>query len=320
MDYINDEILRWLSSRLKIRATKIKEDTLSAFVRDSVCKFQLEFSQFAFKASLMHKEFKNNQNDITLKSLEDFFVEETKFCVNKIVDDIEIYFKVAHTNKTPPRIGIMSIVDGENALRIVAQRPVKEKNLKKNISDYTCFTHIEETGKSYLCNNLPLEIKTENFKHAGIDFEKALSYKSRLKGNNKVEKFLSRIKPQDRADVAWGKIFRQSTLNQHTFYKSHFIVPITFKKWSERDAINDDFKELILSDEGRSILGCIAIDHQNTFYFDDKSPDSSDRYDNIDANMMYMFADLISLYFVVQRTYTVGSKTYSDFLKTKMES
>lgn len=315
MDYINDKILRWLSSRLRIRATKIKEDVLSAFVRDSICEFQLEFSQFAFKASLIHKEFKNNPTDETLKVLEDFFVDETRRCVNKIVDDIETYFKISHTNTTPPRIGIMSIVDGENTLRIVAQRPVKGKNLKKNINDYSCFTHIEETGKSYLCNNLPLEIRTENFEHAGIDFEKALSYMPRFK-SNKVEKFLSRIKPQHRADDAWGKICKESNSNQHTFYKSHLIVPITFKKWSERDAINNDFRKLILSDEGRSILGCIAIDHQNTFYFDDKSPDSSDRYDNIDANMIYMFADLISLYFTVQRTYTVGSETYSNFLNT----
>ncbi len=70
---------------------------------------------------------------------------------------------------------------------------------------------------------------------------------------------------------------------------------------------------LDLPDEGRSILGFLFVDHPSTYYFDDAPADS---YDNTDLNVMYLFADTLSLVMVTALTYTLGSDTVREYLLT----
>lgn len=95
-------------------------------------------------------------------------------------------------------------------------------------------------------------------------------------------------------------------------YKSHLVVPITFRGHAEKGRLDSSLVNILeLREDGRSILGFVCVDHPTTYFFDDKRPDS---YDNIDVNVLYMFADMISLIFVSALMYTIGSETCDEYV------
>ncbi|MBK1732263.1 hypothetical protein CKO41_10775 [Thiococcus pfennigii] len=74
--------------------------------------------------------------------------------------------------------------------------------------------------------------------------------------------------------------------------------------------MGDLVEVLNLPDDGRSILGFLLIDHPATYYFDDAPADS---FENLDVNILYLYADTLSLPIVTYLTYTKGSDTVRDY-------
>jgi GAF domain-containing protein len=98
-------------------------------------------------------------------------------------------------------------------------------------------------------------------------------------------------------------------------YKSVLAVPITFRQHASRQKLGRKLVEVLdLPEEGRAILGFLIVDHPASFYFDDPPADS---FENLDVNVLYLFADTLSLALLTARTYTTASTTVRSYLETR---
>lgn len=298
------------------KAISISSESMSAFNKSFICKQQLSFTKFLFKSANLHKKFKKKPSQDTYGALEKFFYQETKIAFISIRELIEEYFKVAHLNKNKPiiSIGVFNEDTQGKTIEIITHSDSQlVRNRKtKQVNQYSCFEFIVNNGIPYHQNFIPKKIiKDTTHKHNDLDLNRARKmYKYRwFKDSRAISRRIS-IKKYLSEDKIWDDI---CTSHELSSLKSSIVVPITFNKWAE--IIDDEkLKSLLFPDTGdRSILGCIIVEHKDTFFFDDKDPESQDDCDNIDINMLYMFADFISLYQVVQRNYTICSDTWKAF-------
>lgn len=300
------------------KAIFISSESMSAFSKDFICGQQLNLSKFLFKSADLHKNFKQNPSKQTFEDLEDFIIKQTKENLVKIRMSIEEYFKIAHINKNKPvvSIGVFSEGTKGETLEILTHTDSQLSGDKRTriIKEYHPLEFILEFGVPYKCNFIPKAIKSgNNYKYKGIEIE-------RVKNSYKIRKFLDSktisrrgsLKRKLPRDKSWEEICKQGLE-----VKSTLVVPITFKKWAEL-IDGEKLKQLLFPDTGeRSIFGCITVEHQDTYFFDNKNPESNEECDNIDVNMLYIFADFVSLYQSIQRNYTICSDTWIEFNKKR---
>jgi hypothetical protein len=170
------------------------------------------------------------------------------------------------------------------------------------IESNTGFEQVYKSGKYYLNNNIPDEVKQSRYKNPRLNEAKAIKYTHML---NRWEKF--KIKKFKKPDEKWidcweeirkpdGSTYRP---NPEACYKSTIIIPMTLR---ENKYGNPEFfkRFRIQDDTERAIYGFLCIDHHQEDFFEQEP----------DQRIGYIFADIMSLYLITHLTYTRYSKTY----------
>jgi len=278
-------------------------------LRDGVCYNQGELAQFSFFSSLLHKSLKEelaSSDDSVgiaehMRNLSDYLSRNYKRIALKNFSLLEDYFKGKST--LLPRICIKGYHEKDivDLFRDDKSFFVKSYPIKSN----TGFQEVYQTGKYFLCNDLPERIKSGKYINPRIDINKvsgyhrnvffdALSFFQNIIGQN-VSHF---------CDEEWAKCwydYDSSDEKKHrcsSFYKSTLIIPMTL--WNSK--VSKEFLETFeLSDIdiGRLIFGFLCFDHSFVNYFDD-----------IDVDVGYIYADLLSLYMIHTLMYTDYSQAY----------
>jgi hypothetical protein len=290
-------------------------------LKDVVCYNQGELAQYSYLAGEKHKAMKdefNAKNGSASKKLKKCKVElenhlNTEFM--KIAkSNFERIKKYFHGRaKMEPRVCIKAYREKKiiDLIREKDQLYRVDCGLEENKGFY----EVHETGKYYFCNNIPLEVKRGRYFNPRLQIHKAEQFKPKT-----LDWLWKRLGKEDERWIeCWDKISIRGkapiTPLAEQCYKSTMITPMTLlgnvdSLWStefrERFGINIGERS-----QGRVIYGFLCFDHHYKGYFIEK----------VDIPVSYIFADLLSLYLIINLIYTEYSTTYKKveqcFVKKK---
>lgn len=313
-------LIDFASRLIRVSAINVLVGKVTERLRKSVCRFQLEYTNYHFMASQLHKEFKKkfteNPKDSTAEYDKLVALVETGFkkLCGDVAASIQNYFQETHVSNIAPRVGIHFVTKESEIIDIILlPTPVGYESAPKQMEDYTVFLEVINTGKPYLDNNIPKTVRNDKaYKHRGLNVERVRTeYHPRWRDKKLLSRWRNSKKSLAATDADWKAMASGNTDHSGTLYKSHLIIPITFRRHAEKAALAERMVEILqLNEEGRSILGFVFVDHSETYYFEDK-PEST--YDNSDVNSMYLYADLLSLVLVSRLMYGECSKTVKNY-------
>ena len=276
--------------------------TILKIIKQAVCYNQGELAQYSYLASIFHRSLKEQyQKDPSDKKRISFLLNNLTEYLNRNLKRIstmnfellQLYFH--GRSEAGPRICLKGEYGG-NIVEIFRESKVNYVT-EYEVDSNTGFKDVRDTGKYFFCNDIPLKAKIGEYINPRLDAKKVSQYSARPFLN------LLRLKGKPSSDNDWLDCWvRQSTNTTSTessCYKSTLIVPMTL--WN--NSLSDTFKELInISNIERSIFGFLCFDHQEINYFNEDQ----------DVNIGYIFADLLSLYFIHQLNYTDISNTFTS--------
>lgn len=322
----------WKILDLGIRAAQLAavnttHEQLTARLRKDVCSFQREYTKYKTVSATAHKAFKelyqsaNTTADARSASkgnyekLAEVIENGLKSLAGDHANYIQTYFVETHRHKDKPRVAIYAISESGELYDLVVL-PARGKEEPKVIGDYSAFQRVVNTGLPYLVNNLPRTIKEdEAFKHPSLNLTAIRgAYKPRILDRKMPARWRNNVLRRSRPDRTWASMLSEPTPEIETFYKSTLVVPITYREHVDRNKIEPHItRTLGIKEGGRAILGFIVVDHPTTFYFDEGPADS---YENIDINVMYKYADLLSFAYIIALMYQSGSQTIRKYNDT----
>ena len=321
---------------------------VTALLKESICDFQLEFAHFMLNSSMLHRDFRNNLNQDKLSAktresfiaLEDGITQESGRLYYKLLDNLNSVLLETHHSNIRPRVSFQ-VFEAENEYFVQqCSAPWFDSSEPKNPEDYDILNFVKKTGTPYLCNNIPRTIiENIDYRHGGFNVDKIRNeYPSNNKlrlGSNKyvrtrdrllVYRYLRKIdgviKNEPAVDNKWlgltepengQKIFSDGLNSSHLgMYKSHLAIPVTFKKHAPSLDPKSRLHEILQTVhlDSRTLLGVLLFDHVDPHYFDERS---TVELENIDVNLGYIYADLMSFIFIVVSNYLAASTTVADY-------
>jgi len=321
-------VLQWLDFFMgRLKAVNSPPVEVSALLKKTMCEFQLEYTEFQFTASQLHKRFKEadkrgdrEKAGELYQGLTDFVESGIKLSCQSIGGLLQEYFCKSRVAHDRPRVGIHA-VDKDRKISPMFITDNSAEYQSKSMDDFTPFKEIIKTGTPYLQNNIPRIVCNQiNYIHAGLNLERIRKkYRYGIWPLNKagVRHAIMNSMPISRwnrsgkshRDTDWNSVAPAGESSDTTVYKSHLIVPITFRGHGNKIP-RELVKVLKLREDGRSILGFVAIDHPTTHYFDSNTESDSR---NIDVNVVFIIADMLSLVRITEFMYTTGSTSYCAF-------
>ncbi len=306
---------------------------ITEIIRRKVCKFQFEYANYQVLTSRLHREFKKSfeagkaDTDEKYKELERHVEEHYKRLCAQIIEYIQEYFALTHLCKDQPRVGILQADDctpkGVTSIKM-SNTNDHDDNKYKTIDEYPVLKKIEEDGCPVLINDLPKLIKKDDKykydKHHGIDVDKIRTgYRRRHRDKILVSRLWHNLwKKNYKPDKKWIDKSGGDSEDYLSTYKSILAVPVTFREHAIGHTLESKIIRLLkMPKDGRAILGIIYIENADTYYFDDPDPKC---FYNIDVNVMYVFADLLSLIVLTRLMYIEGSSTVSEYKNSSGDS
>jgi hypothetical protein len=246
----------------------------------------------------------NNALDDLSEYLEDTFRE----IAHKNFDFLLTFFKYKTLNNKEPRICIKAVQD--NTIVTLVRNKFSYQEEDFGIEENTAFVKVNETGRYYLCADIPKEILRGTYRNARIiDFDVQNYYRLRQPSlfTNLKYRF-SRA-----TDEEWRRCWRSvvGANNQtirppiDTCYKSTLVVPLSLintDTWLSNEFRNH-FK--IGSSAHSANFGFLCLDHQNKSFFDEDE----------DVDLGYTFANILSLHLIVRLNYTTYSSVFNQSMK-----
>lgn len=297
---------------------------LTNHLRDCLCDYQIQYTNYAFRCAQEHRDFKQ-----AVRDEDNARADECYQRLNSAVEDglnlicaghakmVRKYFEITRRTKTPPKVGIHLMNDRGELVTAALESHTNLSSDHDRIPDDTILEHMIDTGLPYLDNSLPATaISSPNYHHSSLDLDRVRKfYRQRWTDRNWLSRWrmnLLQLRPFDSDwDACWNDLKKGESS-----YKSQLGIPITFRAHAARHRLSRKMVEVLcLPEEGRAIIGFLIVDHPSTFYFDEHPGDS---YDNLDVNVMYLFADTLSMALVTARTYTSGSVTVRNYLQSNL--
>lgn len=200
------------------------------------------------------------------------------------------YFMMRSRSTIEPRFCI-KIVQEEEAVNLFIRSGRAFVNDDCEISENTALQAIWGGSRFYVCNNIPEFISANQYTNPRINLDLAKVYYLQQKNDESTLGW----------EECWKKVETKSGIincPSDCVYKSTLVIPMAFINAE----LSNEFKEIfkINKDSRKSIYGFLCFDHQEIDYFDEE----------IDSRIGFIFADILSLYFVQQYSLTNYSSTY----------
>lgn len=300
-----------------LRRLTTSHDT-SSFLREVICYNQGEYIQYSFLAGECHKTLKDAFRESpthidTLRQLcgklEGFLNKQLYYVSLQNFRFLKAYFRDPHDKE--PRICIKGNYKKGATDHIVQLIRDKKVNYQSDypLEDNSGFVFVKNHGRYFKCDDIPKSIVTDGYRNARIDTNLARAYYEQnaasadLSDNHGLH-----------FDESWVKCWAppqgegNPPVDPNSCYKSTVIIPMTL--WNNKLAppflmrLREKQKREI-NTEARTILGYLCFDHVETDYFND----------DMDIDVGYIFADILSLYMMTRSIYTELSTTYSKVMQ-----
>ncbi|MEA5464622.1 hypothetical protein [Leptothoe sp. PORK10 BA2] len=293
----------------------------TGFTRKVVCYNQGQILNYWYDVNETHKNLKNEYHRLTSlrRTLDVRDIAELEDLRKKLIEGMRSRFKlINHQNfsfmhevykcqsfgQKKPRFCIKTTYKkGEDDFVVTLDRDdsfVDEKRYKTSQSK--AFSQIRNSGKYYICNNIPGSIKKERYFNSRINIESARKF---YPVPWKIKNF--QFRHSKKVDYEWRRYWikrnsseriPQEDLPRDYYYKSTLIIPIAL----DTTSLSADFLKDFDSPKDKISLGFLCMDHENINFFNEK--------DHVDVG--YFFADIISLYMYAFLKCTVYSSAFKS--------
>ncbi len=265
-----------------------------SYLKDVACFNQGALVQYSYLVSKQHMNLKDCVRDKPedtdtiyekFKSLDKFLNDEfEKVCLRNF-EFIKSYFLYEMRKK--PRICLKATYK-DNIVCVFRNSHV-EYNIQYPSTSNSGFQFIQDTGQYFLCNNIPEAVQLGFYRNPRLNMEKVAGYSTNIFGN-----LLCRNEGVDKKWVdCWN--YDGNDVDPSSCYKSTLIVPLTL--WNNE--LSEEYVCASCNGKSMKIFGYLCLDYTDVNFFE-----SSDVY------FLYIMADLLSLFVITRRNYTVDSKTY----------
>lgn len=286
----------------------------SSFMREVICYNQGEYIQYNFLAGESHKTLKDSLRQSPTNAeklcelcdqLEELLNKKLYYVSLQNFRFIKAYFRGRHGKE--PRICIKGhYKEGEkdHIVQLIREKKVTYRS-EYPLEDNSGFLFVKNHGRYFKCDDIPKSIVTDGYRNARIDPTLAHAYYE--------QQNMSSTKSSDnhefQFDELWVKCWKQdaggtSPIDPTSCYKSTIIIPMTL--WNNKLAPSfvrrlSEKQKRAIDTKARTIFGYLCFDHVEENYFND----------DVDIDVGYIFADIISLYMITRAIYTELSTTYS---------
>lgn len=286
----------------------------SSFMREVICYNQGDYIQYNFLAGESHKTLKDasRESPPNVQKLRELCVQLEEFLNKRLYGVslqnfrfIKAYFRGRDSKE--PRICIKGH-HKEGATDHVVQL-IRDKKVSY-LSDYPLkdnsgFLFVKNHGRYFKCDDIPKSIVTDGYHNARIDTNLACAYYEQTN--------VASARPNDnhasQFDTSWVKCWKSpqsgsDPIDPASCYKSTVIIPMTL--WNNKLAQSflkrlGEKQEEDIDTKARTIFGYLCFDHVEKNYFNN----------DVDIDIGYIFADIISLYMITRIMYTELSTTHS---------
>lgn len=316
--------IRVLKAASGIYAVNSSLPQLTEILRHFICETQFHLTVFQYEAAQAHMKFKNQyikkpNSEKTLK----FYIELRKLVnsgfqvfAGHIQSELKSYFKHTHSSSVSPRIGIyLSMasngkfdLENKSWINILAGNQNKQDEIRL-LEEYSIFKNLSE-NVAYIDNNIPANAETRTYKNAQLDLNRIEDYKRRwVVDSLLISRLRQNYTSKASEDKKWNNMRANNIGEMYPLYKSHLGVPVAFTK--HKSLLPNDFSEKLKLTKNNVLAGLVA-DHSETYYFQDLAPQNSE-YGNVDTNVMYKFADILSIAIITKMNFYDCSETINSF-------
>lgn len=303
---------------------KEKDDSpLHQFMMKIICQFQGHLAQAVVLSDTKHSDMErvfrsiksdNGDKKATLekkkKDLDNYLEETIREAFNAAAHYLEKYF-AGRAKGEGPRMCLKFVErsDGQEYVVDGYRRPSAKPaySMRDPLKVNSGFSSVRESGRSFLENDIPEAVvrkdgDKDKYYNRRIHEDAVGRYLQGL-GKSPFWRMVDQIRGREQPpDVKWHACWDEGgrQIEPRSCYKSTMIVPLTF--WNNE--LHKEFLEGFHFPAGdqRSILAFFCLDHQESGFFVKK----------LDQPMVYVFADLISLFLVIHMNYVENSPTYKD--------
>ncbi|NOZ84177.1 MAG: hypothetical protein GXP60_05140 [Epsilonproteobacteria bacterium] len=278
-------------------------------LNELVCELQSILAQYFVVAAIKHIALEEAVNAANLDQITEKKKDIDLFLWEKLLESFSISEKYVlkyydQRSKYTPRVTIKAPY--ENNKIIDLYRKDRCPFTEFDINDNTAFKKIQETGRFYICNNIPQAVKDEQYKNKRINGQ---FVRTNYKFPNQLISIWNKLRDLPEVDSSWEVCWDTDSKNVRPYtescYKSTLVVPMTLVNAS----LCREFKEYMFGDTKivqsnsqykKLMFGFLCIDHRHINYFN---------YD-LDTRFGYIIADILSLFLVVRLMCTIKSEVY----------
>ena len=285
-------------------------------IKKSICDNQGLIVNYYFNGGRLHKKIKdvlrcgNTQNEQFAEKLYQHCCELNSYLYEGLIKAIKInhdhlleYFGCR--SKYGPRI-VIKAFDGNQIVDIF--RLKNEYYTEYPLTENRGFFYVYKHGTAFLCNDIPSKAAKDDYFNPRLNNQKVREYLSAIEAGEKMHDYENWI---DCWTVKCYSIKNQKDIRSspESCYKSTLIIPMTLLN---NEGLSEDFRNhfkipLPSADKelGRAIYGFLCFDHTQANYFEDP----------LDIKIGYVFADLLSLFFIERLNFTKYSGTFNEALE-----
>lgn len=277
---------------------------LIKLINRMVCYNQGRYIEFEYLLGLKHKDIKDElpvspgseRLTACCEELLRFAYFELQQITEKNFKFIIEYFTGSGRSKIPPRVCIKALHNDRIVDLFRNKRGryyVKEHPIKSNSG----IEYVFQNGMYYIQNDIAMQAKQGHYKNPRIIDQRVRNYSKPFRwpySDSSDERWIS----------CWTNNDDDSPPHPESCYKSTLIIPMTLLN----NDLSDEFRKSFFRNSvqgDRTIWGFLCLDHVKTDYF----------LDEMDRMLGYLFADILSLYYISTYIHTENSGSFSRAMK-----
>ncbi|MCP3944968.1 MAG: hypothetical protein GY710_26300 [Desulfobacteraceae bacterium] len=288
-------------------------------IRSYISYHQGKLIEYLFFAGEEHKKLKKefSKKEKNAELIKNIYMELTNSLNSKIFEVAEYSFEVLQTyfrgrRNMAPRICLRANnFEDDNQKILTYYRSPGSRVAYSKLSDCLikenrAFLHILATPGPYMCNKIPEEAGKGDYENPRLKIDEVKKYLKKVSDK--------RLKSSSIDDSDWRKCWKRISVENKKIankpehcYKSTLIIPLTLLDNTLSDGFIKNFK---MKDIGDRVFGYLCLDHVEPEYFS---------YE-MDTNIGYIFAKLLSHYFLIYFMFINQSKTRTNIISEFGES
>lgn len=285
-----------------------RTDRIVNLINQYVCWNQGRYIQFEYLLGNRHRALKDelkkksvdaDKTYVACEELLRFMSSELKAISTFSFKFMLEYFNINRSSRYKPRVCVKGIDSHGNITDLFRDRRGAYHTSRHPIASNTGHENVAKSGIWYIENDIPAQAKMGIYTNHRLDDIAVRNYSESIKVRLNKE-------ADDYRWMACWKKNNGTVASKESCYKSTMIIPMTLKQNQLSDEFSRDFFEDPDYVQDRMIWGFLCFDHPAKGFFCEQT----------DMKFGYVFADVLSLYYISAFIHSTKSSTFRTAIDT----